>query len=142
MQVTISAIIFSLSLIEKAGRHAKRLKNIKNSPIMWAASTLVLQQQGIFEKLFESKLFTLKQNNLQLGNVALIFYLNLLCKVERPKVIPKTLLLWLSYACSQLQKGELESSIHCTVMLESIFVWLWTLYMKEKIIHIMNSPWN
>ena len=74
MQVTISAIIISLSLIEKAWKHEKRLKNIKNFPIIEAASTLVLQQQGIFEKLFESKLFTLKQNNLQLGNVAFILF--------------------------------------------------------------------
>ncbi len=39
-----------------------------------AASTLVLQQQGIFEKLLESKLCTLNQNNLQLRTVAFILF--------------------------------------------------------------------
>ena len=72
MQVTISEIIISLYFIEIKKR--EKFKNIKKLPIIEAASRLVLQQQGIFEKLFESKLFTLKQNNLQLENVAFILF--------------------------------------------------------------------
>ena len=72
MQVTISGIIISLYFIEI--KKAEKFKKMKKLPIIEAASTLVLQQQGIFEKLFESKLFTLKQNNLQLGIVAFILF--------------------------------------------------------------------
>ena len=72
MQVTISEIIISLYFIEIKKR--EKFKNIKKLPIIEAASRLVLEQHGIFEKRIESKLSTLKQNNLQLGNVAFILF--------------------------------------------------------------------